>query len=73
MFMTVWDLVQQLALSLEGLEFQFHSMIGIVSHSNHCQMVYQKLFSCGEGRKEMFYLMTHSTHFIYCYMASDIW
>ena len=26
-----------------------------------------------EGRKEIFYLMTHSTHFIYCYMASDIW
>ena len=24
-------------------------------------------------RKEMFYLTTHSTHFIYCYMASDIW
>ena len=24
-------------------------------------------------RKEMFYLMMHSTHFIYCYMASDIW
>ena len=24
-----------------------------------------------EGRKEMFYLMTHSTHFIYGYMASD--
>ena len=23
-----------------------------------------------EGRKEMFYLTTHSTHFIYCYMAS---
>ena len=22
---------------------------------------------------EMFYLMTHSTHFIYGYMASDIW
>ena len=27
----------------------------------------------GEGRKEMFYLTTHSTHFIYGYMASDIW
>ena len=27
----------------------------------------------GEGRKEMFYLTTHSTHFIYDYMASDIW
>ena len=24
-------------------------------------------------RKEMFYLMTHSTHFIYSYMVSDIW
>ena len=23
-----------------------------------------------EGMKEMFYLKTHSTHFIYCYMAS---
>ena len=26
-----------------------------------------------EGRKEMFYLTTHSTYFIYSYMASDIW
>ena len=26
-----------------------------------------------EGRKEMFYLTTHSTHFIYVYMVSDIW
>ena len=25
------------------------------------------------GRKEMFYLTTHLTHFIYGYMASDIW
>ena len=25
------------------------------------------------GRKEMFCLMMHSTHFIYGYMASDIW
>ena len=29
--------------------------------------------SLNEGRKEMFYLTTHSTHFIYGYMASDIW
>ena len=27
----------------------------------------------GNIRKEMFYLTTHSTHFIYGYMASDIW
>ena len=26
-----------------------------------------------ETRREMFYLTTHSTHFIYCYMESDIW
>ena len=28
---------------------------------------------CSEGRKEIFHLTTHSTHFIYGYMASDIW
>ena len=26
-----------------------------------------------KGREKMFYLTTHSTHFIYGYMASDIW
>ena len=26
-----------------------------------------------EGRKEMFYLTMHSTHFTYGYMVSDIW
>ena len=26
-----------------------------------------------ERKKEMFYLTTHSTHFIYGYMSSDIW
>ena len=29
--------------------------------------------SLREREREMFYLMTHSTHFIYGYMASDIW
>ena len=28
---------------------------------------------CVWWRKEMFYLTTHSTHFIYGYMASEIW
>ena len=27
----------------------------------------------GEREREMFYLTTHSTHFIYGYMGSDIW
>ena len=30
-------------------------------------------FAMIQGRKEMFYLTTHSTYFIYGYMASDIW
>ena len=29
--------------------------------------------SDSEKEREMFYLTTHSTHFIYGYMASDIW
>ena len=29
--------------------------------------------TCNEREREMFYLTTHSTHFIYGYMASDIW
>ena len=41
-----------------------------------CRMVHIKeplLLIGKEGRKEMFYLTTHSTHFIYGYMSSDIW
>ena len=50
--------------------------------SHHERSVNEKLvsqqFACKpnlsiEGRKEMFYLTTHSTHFIYGYMASDLW
>ena len=33
----------------------------------------RNVFLLQKGRKEMFYLTTHSTHFIYGYMASDIW
>ena len=29
--------------------------------------------ACSGREREMFYLTTHSTHFIYGYMASDIW
>ena len=31
------------------------------------------LMTFSEREREMFYLTTHSTHFIYGYMASDIW
>ena len=38
-------------------------------------LVHRKFSSTGYIvlEREMFYLMTHSTHFIYGYMASDIW
>ena len=32
-----------------------------------------ELYLALKRRKEMFYLMAHSTHFIYGYMVSDIW
>ena len=40
------------------------------------RLISSVVMSClkiAEGRKEMFYLTTHSTHFSYSYMASDIW
>ena len=42
---------------------------GCVSTARHdLQLVSER-----EREREMFYLTTHSTHFIYRYMASDIW
>ena len=51
--------------------------------TKHCIYLFKSVFvmkpvtrkqisSCNRER-EMFYLTTHSTHFIYGYMASDIW
>ena len=38
-----------------------------------CLIYYKKVLHPDvEGRKDMFYLTTHSTHFIYNYMASDM-
>ena len=36
-------------------------------------LIWAKMADFYERRKEMFYLTTHSTHFIYGCMASDIW
>ena len=41
-----------------------------------CQCMYVCILllqNIKKKKKEMFYLTTHSTHFIYGYMASDIW
>ena len=38
----------------------------VVHDAQHCDWLIER-------EREMFYLTTHSTHFIYGYMASDIW
>ena len=46
---------------------------GVVFRGKNPPLLHFPPFSCWvEGRKEMFYLTTHSTHFIYGYMASDM-
>ena len=41
----------------------------VVVKELECQTLAQDVHN--EGRKEMFYLTTHSTHFIYSYMVKD--
>ena len=38
-----------------------------------CSLLWSSLWKVFSREREMFYLTTHSTHFIYGYMASDIW
>ena len=57
---------------------KFNKMCGIHSnsfleHSDWVFSFYNYKNTKPNERKEMFYLTTHSTHFIYGYMASDIW
>ena len=40
---------------------------------NHAVNIWRCESLLNEREREMFYLTTHSTHFIYGYMASDIW
>ena len=44
---------------------ELHQLSAYITRLFHLQIT--------EGRKEMLYLTTHSTHFIYCYMALDMW
>ena len=52
---------------------QFTEHTQRTSACKHDGVSYILLNIISRGRKEMFYLTTHSTHFIYGYMASDIW
>ena len=52
---------------MDGWMDFFHSFIILFNDALDTYLSQEK------GRKEMFYLTMHSTHFIYGYMASDIW
>ena len=56
------------AETLQEIKFKMGEMA--VEYRPVCDLI---TVVCQQGRKEMFYLTTHSTHFIYSYMASDIW
>ena len=43
-----------------------------MTHKTHI-FIYEYNSVDTEREREMFYLTMHSTHFIYGYMASDIW
>ena len=53
----------------EGKQLTGSCLVVVILHGSNLSLLVTK----NEGRKEMFYLTTHSTHFIYGYMASDIW
>ena len=56
------------ALPLESFNF----LLGLSSAAPFPLLPGRGSAGYNEGRKEMFYLTTHSTHFIYGYMASDM-
>ena len=58
--------------ALAGTRSQVYNSVGY-SKSLHFINCFNELNKLLEGRKEIFYLKTHSTHFIYGYMASNIW
>ena len=53
--------------------FRLHSQPVVEISLLYTYTVLQVPFVKKEGRKEIVYLTTHSAHFIYGYMASDIW
>ena len=62
--------------SLEELFYNHGVDLEFYAHEHSYERmwpIYNNKVWKGEREREMFYLTTHSTHFIYGYMASDIW
>ena len=66
-------------LAQRALAHEDRGPTSIGAHANLCMLSTLKYWlargpiDCPVREREMFYLTTHSTHFIYGYMASDIW
>ena len=80
-FITQWDSIQTGFHYIHGIIIHWDSLytginytLGFIKHMDFTLgfIIYWDLLHTGRER-EMFYLMTDSTHFIYGYMASDIW
>ena len=52
----------------EWCQYNMLLLLLVISQSDQLDTL-----NVGEREREVFYLTTHSTHFIYGYMASDIW
>ena len=64
----------KLSFSAMKYMYVFSCIIHIhIFSSNACNMIRVQSERERERERDMFYLTTHSTHFIYGYMASDIW
>ena len=58
----------------EQPEDDVHSVrLDLRLYEHHTPVAERPTHQCWKREREMFYLTTHSTHFIYGYMASDIW
>ena len=55
------------------LQLQNIIILCLFSLMTHIDFLSTGWWKSNTRRKNMFYLMMHSTHFIYSYMVSDIW
>ena len=62
-----------LLVLLPPLYCYYHHQLTSIIFNHYFKIYFKTRKNYNVLGREMFYLMTHSTHFIYGYMASDIW
>ena len=84
LFTVIWHAMINVSRSQDLFIFSNRKKESSVLFNDALDTIYLRLYGVGhipkrlvflrqQGRKEVFYLTMHSTHFIYSYMASDIW